>query len=655
MIMLRSPAFALFLAVMTASTAAGQDPPPVQDLTGLSLGELADLQVSSLVRRTQRVQETPAAVHVVTGDDIRRSGATRLPQAVALAPGTQVARIDANKWAIGIRGFASRLARSTLVLVDGRSVYNPLFAGTYWETQEIFLGDVDRIEVVRGPGGAIWGANAVNGVVNILTLPATQTAGGIASLRWGSEMRSLAGRLGKVSGDTGFRVHLKLIDEEGGHNDARPGFDEWWMGRVGFRVDHGTASRRELTVTGDVYDGELGQMVRIAAYDPPTSSLVEDRADMRGGHLLARLRQGLGEESQLEVQASYDRSERDEAHFDEQRDTLDLQAVHRLRGRTSGELVWGAGVRQSSGRSQGVETVFFDPPDRTDHILSLFAQYERPLGSRLVLSGGAKLERNDYSGFEVQPNLRALGRLDSRNVVWASVSQAVRTPSRTERDLSLTFLADPGVPAFVRILGDDRFGSEMVTAVEAGWRSELAGRRLRLDLAAFRNRYRHLLSLEPGAPYQEAGRRIPPLLISNLVDGTTQGLEATATGRLGRLGVQGSWSWLHLDLTPREESLDTGQEAAEDMSPAHQVKLHAFLELAHGIELSGGLRHVSELPGRTPSYTELDTRVAWTRGRARLALVGENLLHARHLEWPGGDAGDTSIERAFYAQAALLW
>lgn len=650
----------LLLAEHAVSAQQPAAPPPQQprDLTQLSLDELANLEVTSVARRAEPLSETPAAIHVITRDDIVYSGATSLAETLRLAPGVQLAQVDSNKWAVGIRGFTSRLARAQLVLIDGRSVYNPLFAGTYWEAQDALLEDVERVEVVRGPGGTLWGSNAVNGVVNVITRSAQQTQGGFATVGAGNEERGFASaRYGGPLGDNGaYRVYGKYFDRDGGFHGDGDEFDDWHMGQGGFRTDFELRSDSRLSVQGDAYRGEAGQRTTFAAYQPPFRRTVTEPAPLWGGNLMGRWSRAK-DRSTLGLTAYYDRSHRQEPHFRETRDSFDLEVLHGagLGGRH--QLNWGLGLRASIGDSSGVETVAFVPPRKTDKLATAFVQDEIALAGRaLHLTVGTKLEHNDYSGVEWQPSLRLLWKMAARHGAWAAVTRAVRTPSRVEHDLALTAAASATAPLFSRVSGNKAFRSEEVIAFEAGYRAQ-PGDRVLLDLTAFRNRYRDLLGIVAGPPFTEAGRQIVPFVLGNTLEGSGSGVEASADFRATqRLSLHLDYTYLSLDLASKLGSTDTTSAAStEGSSPRHRVSCRSVVNLPRRVDLSAVLRWVDELRSQqVPSYTELGVRLAWRAGaRLELAAVGQNLLRPHHLEFGGNRPAPVEAERSLYGQ--LLW
>lgn len=659
---------AILLALIAAcpAFAATTDPQGERprDLTELSPSELAELEVTSVSKKPEKRSRVAAAVHVVTAEDVRRSGARSLPEALRLAPGVQVARINSNQWAVGVRGFSSRLSRSLLVLMDGRSVYTPLFAGVYWEVQDTLLEDLERIEVVRGPGGTLWGANAVNGIVNVISRSARETQGLFIQGGGGSEERGFgAVRYGGQAGSSlAYRVYGKYFDRRPGfHADGRD-FDAWHMGQAGFRADWDPGTKSSLTFQGDLYHGRAGQLTTLSSYQPPFAQTVESEARLSGGNVLARWQRASPSGSRLSAQAYYDRTNRTEASFEEARDTFDLDLQHHISLPLRQELAWGLGYRVSRGRTGGVPTIVFDPARRTDDLFSGFVQDEIEMaGDRLRLTVGAKAERNDYSGFEIQPTGRLLWQPRSRQSVWLAVSRAVRTPSRVEHDLALTAILDPRGPTFARVLGDKRFRPEKAVVYEAGYRIQ-AAERFTADVAAFYNRYDDLFSLEMGTIAREASpppaHLVLPFLIGNRLEGRGYGIELAAAARpIPWWQLSGAYSHLRLELRTDPGSTDTSSQNAEGASPRHQLSLRSTMDLPAELGFDLSFRRASELPAqRVPGYSSVDARLAWSpSARIELAAVGQNLLDAQHVEFGGGSPSRTDVERGFYAQLSLRW
>src|SRR5467141_2555911 len=413
---------------------SNQNPP--ENLKQLSLEQLGNVEVTTASKEPEQVWRTPAAIYVITQEDIRRSGATSIPEVLRLVPGVEVARIDSSKWSIGVRGFGSRLSRSVLVLIDGRSVYTPLFAGVYWEVQDTLLEDIDRIEVIRGPGGTLWGANAVNGVINIITKSATETHGMLASIGGGNVDQGIGSvRYGSGNGKAfDFRVYGKAFSRGPEFHSDKKQFDVWEMGQAGFRMDWTAHARDALTLQGDIYNADDGERVSVGSYAPPYAAIIDGAGEVSGGNLLGRWKRTISGGSDVQLQTYYDRTNRREASFGESRDTFDIDFLHHLTLPKHQDFLWGLGARLSSGNAiQVTPTILFAPGHRTDKLYSGFVQDEIPIvGEKLSITVGSKFLHNVYTGFEIQPSARLLWTPTARQTIWAGFTRAVRTPSRVE-------------------------------------------------------------------------------------------------------------------------------------------------------------------------------------------------------------------------------
>jgi iron complex outermembrane receptor protein len=531
--------------------------------------------------------------------------------------------------------------------------------------QDTLLEDVDRIEVIRGPGGTIWGANAVNGVINIITKRAQETQGGLLVAGGGSEEQGFGGvRYGGNIGENLFyRVYGKAFNRDAAFHSNVPDFDDWRMGQAGFRLDwdghHGDA----VTAQGDVYTGDAGQRAVLTTFAPPFRTTVEADADLAGGNLLGRWQRILSPTSDLSLQLYYDRTYRREPTFRESRDTFDIDVQHRFRIPWQQEIRVGLGYRLTSGDTAAVPTIVFTPGRSTDQIFSAFVQDEISLlAEQLRLTIGSKFEHNDYSDFEVQPGARLLWLLAPQHTLWAAVTRAVRTPSRVEHDLSATSLLDPRTPTFGRAIGNGTFVSEKLLAYELGYRRQPTSR-LFLDITAFYNRYTDLLSLEPGTPFTETtpppAHVIVPLFIRNGLHGEGYGVELAADWQpFDWWRVSGVYSYLHLNLTRDKDSLDASTvRSTEGSSPTHQLSLRSFLSLPGHLEVDLVWRYVDHLPSQgVSSYLTLDARLGWRPlPPLTIAVVGQNLLMNHHAEFGGGSNGTTEIERSVYGKVVWHW
>ena len=636
----------------------------VNHLTQISLEDLGNIEVTTASKEPVKASRTPAAIYVITQEDIRRSGATSIPEVLRLAPGVDVARIDSDTWSIGVRGFGSSLSRSVLVLIDGRSVYTPLFAGVWWQVQDTPLEDIERIEVIRGPGGTIWGANAINAVINIITKNARDTHGVLASAGGGNlDQGFLNFRYGAGNGKTfDYRVYGKAFTRGPEFHANNRQFDDWRMAQTGFRTDWGLHNRDTLTVQGDLYNGDAGQSVGITTYTAPYSTNVEQNGEVAGGNLLARWKHVFGEGSDIQLQTYYDRTDRTQPNFAETRDTFDIDFIHHLVLPGRQNFLWGLGTRLSSGTATPiVPTVVFTPYRQTDKLYSVFVQDEIPIvGDRLSITLGSKFLHNDYSGFEVEPSARLLWTPTRKQTVWTAVTRAVRTPSRIEEDLQLTALMIPKPLTFFRVVGDRKFSSEHLLGYEAGYRS-LVKPDVYVDIAAFYNNYDHLLSIEPGVTFAETSpppaHVVVPFMFRNGLLGNTAGFEIAPDWTLTPWWrLRGSYSYLHMNLSKSAASRDTTTvPSTEGSNPHHLVLLQSSLHFTKKFTLDQILRYVSTLPAQqVRAYSTADLGFTWraTSG-LNLSVVGQNLFQPHHAEFGGDPGGLVGIKRGVYAK--LTW
>jgi len=654
-------AAALALIVLAVPSAGWTQGRP-QDLSTLSLEELASVETTTATRAPTALSKVPAAIFVITQEDIRRSGVTSIPEALRLAPGVQVARIDANKWAIGLRGFGSRLSRAMLVMIDGRAVYTPLFAGTYWEVQDTLIEDVERIEVVLGPGGTLWGANAVNGIVNIITKAAQETQGGLVAADAGSEEQgAVRVRYGGRAGEESFyRVYGKFFNRDSLFHADGSNFDGWQMGQAGFRTDWTLRQDQTLIVQGDAYRGAAGQRSNLSSLTPPSIQVIEKDADLSGGNVLARW----GGPSDVRVQLFYDRTNRHEPTFKETRDTLDLDLQQRLPLGTTQQILWGTGYRVSSGNFRGNATVEFLPNRRTDHLVTWFAQDDiEVVADRVHLIVGSKFEHNGYSGFEIQPSGRVLWTPTTRQTVAGSITRAVRTPSRVEHDLDATSLVSLAPLTVSRFTPNRSFQSERLLAYETQYRIQPADS-LSLGLSAFFNRHDDLLSVETGVPFADLTATPPriviPIALDNGIHGESYGFELTSAVELADWWrVTGAYAHLQIDLAADIGSRDVSTaRSTEGSSPRHQGFVRSSMNLPAGFEFDWMWRAASGLPSpsqRIPGYATSDIRMGWNVfPQITLAVVGQNLHERRHGEFV--NAGTlTEVPRSVHGTVAWRW
>ena len=642
----------------TARLAAQETYPSPSELKKLSMEELLDIDVTSVSKYPEKLSAAAAAVAVLTQEDIDSSGVTSIPDALRLVPGLDVARVDAHTWAISSRGFNDIFANKLLVLIDGRTVYTPLFSGVFWEVQDTLLEDIDRIEVVRGPGATLWGANAVNGVINIITKSARDTQGLFIGGGGGSEDRGFANvRYGvKVGEDAFLRVYAKYFDRDASvlPNDTTA-HDAWDMFRGGFRLDWEPSKENSFTFQGDIYTGNQDEIYSVPTTAFPFAGTISATDQVSGGNLLGRWSHSFSADSQLTVQTYYDRTERNSPIFGEERDTGDIDLQHRFDWGERQKIIWGLGFRATHADIKNSLNVSLLPPDRTLTLYSAFVQDEITLvPERLQLTLGSKFEHNDFTGFEIQPSARALWTPGHSQTVWASVSRAVRTPSEAESDIRLNPAPPvPLPPGLITILGNPNMESEELLAYELGYRLQPI-EQLKLDLTAFYNDYDHLRTLEPILPGP-----VSPSRVANKLFGETYGTEISATAQVTkRWRVQGSYSYLEAQLHRESGSHDFSTERiAEGSSPHNQFFIRSLLDLGWNIRLDSTLRYVDVLPTpKIPSYLTLDVRLAWSpRKDLEFALVGQNLLDDRHPEFAPTFIGtpQTEVQRSVYG--TVVW
>ena len=626
--------------------------PSDSDLVKLSLEDLMTLEVTSATRKSQSMADTAAAVFVITNEDIRRSGATSIPEALRMVPGVTVARIDSSKWAITARGFNGRFARKLLVLIDGRSVYTPLFSGVFWDVQDTLLADVERIEVIRGPGATIWGANAVNGVINIITKKATDTIGGVVVAGAGTYERGFgAVRYGADLGDWGaLRAYGKYINRnELKTEQGKPADDGWDMGRGGFRMD-GKSGKNSFTLQGDLYGGtERETITLVDPVAPPLFSTVNTASTkVGGGNILSRWSHSLADDAEFSLQFYYDRNKREIPQvLSLTHDTIDLDLLHRFSWGGMHETAWGGGFRFVDEQFVGSDTIRLNPGYRNERLHSAFLQDDvTVIKDQLHLIIGSKFEHNVYTGFEVQPSGRLIWTPTERVSLWGAVSRAVHTPSRGESDNNLKQSSFPvpnpacfsgapcppfptSIPLVVAVQGQGNLLAEELMAYEAGLRYK-ASERLTVDLAGFYNNYRRLIGTEISGPQLVPGPPTYLVVTTTLLNnrnGETWGGELAADWQIfdpWRLAL----AYSYIGAT----------ENAGERPPAHQVSLRSQLELAKDIELDLWGRYVAAsqdyLKNRLLDYLNLDARLGWRPVKAlELSLVGRNLLHQRQQEF----------------------
>lgn len=636
-----TPAPARCLACMLAcwgvhAQASVQADTSTVQLKQLSIEELMSIEVTSVSKRPERLSETASAIQVIAADDIRRAGASSLPEALRLATNLEVAQVDSRRWAISARGLNTDTANQLLVMIDGRSLYTPRVAGVFWEVQDTLMEDIERIEVISGPGAALWGANAVNGVINITTRSAHDTQGLLFSGGAGNELRDFQSiRYGGTLGSTDFdyRFYAKHQERDG---PVRPNGDDvaggWWLNQGGFRIDGALSGSDTLTLQGDLYDGR---------YRAQNLNAI----DARGRNLLARWSHEFSSSSALQLQLYYDFTHRDASNaLSERLDTYDVDLQHHLAVGERHALTWGLGYRL-------YDNDLFDfgsnqryiPAQRTSRLYSGLIQDQIELRRDWHLTLGSKFEHNDYTGFEFQPSIRLAWLLSPQQTLWGAISRAVRTPARADREQY-----QPRDPPYTR-LGNDTFESEELLAYELGYRVQPTAR-VSASIAGFYDDYDKLRSVERVDPASPT-----PTMIGNGQQGRSYGVEISVDYRVT------DWWRLHfgdteirIHIRPRPGSTDFSYGANESFDPEHQLSLRSSFDLPRDIQIDAAYRHISRIDHQNvPAYGELDLRLGWwVLHNLELSLTGRNLLHARHAEF-GAVNNRSEIERSIYGK--LMW
>jgi iron complex outermembrane receptor protein len=622
--MKKLPIFGLLAAVSLAGGVHAQPPQQLAaNLADLELEQLTQVTVTSASRREERLVEAPASIFVITAEDIRRAGVSTLPEALRLAPNLQVVRADGSQHIVTARGGLAGTANKMLVLVDGRTVYTPLFSGVFYDALAIMLEDVERIEVISGPGSTLWGTNAVNGVINVTTKPARDTRGGLLAAGAGNQERGASARFGWAAGQGGaLRTYARHYDRDdfrlASGASARDASSRW---QAGARGDWQSAVD-SWTVQGDVYGAHVDNLGGVR--------------DMLGGNLLGRYRRMMGSNSELMLQGYWDRTEREHAgSFDERRDTFDVEG-HYATSWGSHKATWGSGYRASRDSTAITPALAFMPPDRTLTILSAFVQDELAVSSTLRATLGLRAERNTYTGWEWLPNARLSYTLSPDGVIWSALTRTVRSPSRLDRDLVV-----PGMPPFV-VVNNDTFSSEVAQVAELGYRGNF-GSRVSVSLTAFHHRYEELRTLEPAG----AG-----LVIANGAEGRLNGLEAWGELRPSQ-NWRLVWGWAAMrertELLPGRVNLT---DAPLGNNPRRTASLRSLWNVTPAVQLDLMLRHVSRLPNpEVPSYTQLNGRIGWRAlPELDLSLVAVNVLDRDHVEF-GAPAQRAVFEPGYFLKA----
>ncbi len=657
---------AVFVLVLVSGAKGNEEPDLAGDkstkstvtaLKKMSVEELMEIEVTSVSKRPEKLIESPSAIQVVTDEDIRRFGATSLPEALRLAGNLNVAQQNSHDWNISARGFNTDLGNKLLVLMDGRTVYTPLFSGVFWDAQDYLLEDIDHIEVISGPGGTLWGANAVNGVINITTKSARDTQGLYAETTLGHGLRDAFGlRYGtKVAPGTYVRVYGKFFErDDGKYGDGKTATNAWRMGQGGFRLDSENDQGNLITVQGDYYQADE----RLES---------GGTSEVSGGNLLGRWSRTFSPDSRASLQVYYDHTHlalpKPATQFvpagtlKDDLGTWDIDFQHHFSLGDRNLIGWGLGYRLTHDVVTDAPSLAFVPDRLNQKLGSAFVQDEIKLGDAVRLTLGTKLEHNDYTGFETEPSIRLQWTLNEKQMLWSAISRAVRTPSRIDRDLYQPTLLPAPFPSSV-LDGNPDFASEKLVACELGYRTRLDSRAT-LSLAAFYNHYDDVRSTTPSAPgFPSFGF---PLIFENNLEGDTYGVELNSTVEvLENWRVQASYNYLEESLHVKPGKIDFSNALNETADPRHQAALRSLWDLPNHVQLDAAVRWVNALrnnngptPGSVPAYFELDVHLGWRPVEAvELSIVGQNLLHDHHPEYGFPGITREEVVRGIYGKIA---
>jgi iron complex outermembrane receptor protein len=627
------------LAALAATSAWGQS-----GLADASLEQLLNTQVTSVSKKEEKLARTAASVFVINQDDIRHSGATNIPDLLRMVPGVEVAQINSNSWAVTIRGFNQRYSNKVLVLVDGRSVYAPGFSGVYWDQIDTPLEDIDRIEVIRGPGASVWGANAMNGVINIITKSSKATKGGLVSATATTEGN--ASGMVRYGGDIGaggsYRAFAKTSTyASSAAPDGSPGHDGWSSLHSGFRSDWDLSPADTLTVQGDLFSNRESELRNRWFINEPSDPAYAQNLDAAGGNLLARWTHTFANGSDTSVQAYYDQFQRNDLEQPDREHTLDVDFQHHFAAGSSQDIVWGLGYRSQAVNLPPGYEISATPPLRTDSLYSAFFQDEIKIASTVSLTLGSKIEHNAYTGFEYEPNARIAWAPDARQTLWASASKAIRQPSRLETGVGLELGSTPIAPGLaqsVQLLPNPNFLSEQVRDYEVGYRRQW-NKRVSLDADVFLSFYRDLATFEPQALVIVPGPVTVfqvPVMYGNKGRANDYGGELSLNfGVSSRWRISPGYSLVHINYWVEPSSGDTLTVPLAGNTPRNMVQIRSTINLSRRLEWDQTVYWSQAFAnGTIPSHARLDSRLAWKASESvELSLTGKNLLRPEFLEF----------------------
>lgn len=649
-----------------AASSVAQTLAPV-DLANASIEDLMNIEVTSVSKKEQKVSKTGAAIYVITQTDIRHSGATNIPDLLRMAPGVDVAQVDANTYAISIRGLKDRLADKVLVLIDGRSVYTPTTSGVYWDQQDVPLDDIDRIEIIRGPGGTVWGANAVNGVINIITKNAKATNGSLVTARGGSQ--NSAGALVQEGGALGTKGAYRVFGNYSniGSLTASTGgsaADGWHLAHGGFRADWDLTPRNTLTLEGDLMRTRGGQTISVTFSNSlPNRGTFDERVTSSAGNLLGRWNHQFANGSDTSLQVYYDRYTRNDLGVVETLNTTDVDFHHHVALGPRNDVVWGGGYRVTSDDHVPGYGKTYVPLSRTTSLFNTFFQDEIRLTGSLSLTLGTKFEHNAYTGFEFEPSAQVVWTPTSKQTVWASASKAIVQPSREQSDLRVDLTVLPlagGGFGVLQLTGNPNLKAEQLRDVEAGYRTQITSR-FSLDVATFWSFYHNFRTNESDGSAYFILKPAPPHLVIPLTFQSNGRAHTYGAEVFANLNVTRRWrlspglNGIHM-ATHEPPASDLHVAEVADNTPQHQIQIHSFVNVTRRIDWDAAFYHVGRLRngglGPVPAFNRMDTRLAWRAGEyLEFSIVGQNLFTPRHAEFHDAfEIHRTLIERSVFAK-----
>jgi iron complex outermembrane receptor protein len=636
-----------------------------------SLEELLKTDITSVSKKEKQLFDTPAAVYVVTREEIRASGARNIPDALRLAPGMEVAQINASTWDVGIRGFDERFSNKVLVMVDGRSLYSPIFGGIYWDSLDLVMDDIDRIEVIRGPGGSLWGTNAVNGTINIITRSSQATQGALLTEESGSETPvSVTARYGGQLGKAGtYRVFSKYTDRFG-NQDASGHWagDAWHMLHGGFRSDLQAGKHDQVMLEGDIYAGSFGEPLNKPLLAAPYSAVVGGENSPIGGTVLGRLTHSYTNGQETQVQVYYSKENRDATERPDHLDTVDVDAQHRVRIGSRQDLVGGVGYRYSQVFAPSTTYLTITPANQDFPLFSAFVQDEIALiPKKLSVTAGGKLEHNRFTGFDFQPSVRVSWRPAVQHSVWASVSRAVKTPNLLNTSMDRTLSVSPGQDGVdvSTLVGNPKYKDETLVAYEAGYRLQL--KHVSLDATGFVNSYDDVETNESLAPVVHPSYTEYPAQWANNLYGKSYGAELAAGWSVNsRLKLTASYSWLKLEMRANSHSNDTGTaDGFNAGTPTNHFGVRSSYSLLKNLQFNTLAQYTGPMPSgvggnstpQVPSYFRVDSNLQWHVGEyVRLDFGGQNLLVPRRAEYTGGNGAiQTMSPRSIFGRITYVF